>query len=1107
MTPSFALTLDHDAIVLLFRKASAWREVGSVALDSEDLGGELAGLRQQAERLTDGDALRSTLVLPNSQILYTTAAAGADATENAAIASKTLEGATPYALEELVFDWKVRGDEICIAAVARETLEEAEEFAVQHGFGPLCFTATPEAGAFPGAPFLGPSDSANRFLGPGEILERVARPIETSGPLECDEAPERLEPPTEIEATSEPEEVASPEMEHIDAGAVSDDDLQRKDAAEEVETDAALAPEVENTPEVSQSVPETRLEETDGEPVAEIAEAASLPPEEDDTAAIAPPPESDAAPIADMAIEETVVQVAETALAPAEEVAAPAPAPIEDIADEAPSSEEPSEVETIAEISEPEPAPDQAASDTPEETPAAPAPGFRSIRQPEEPPVSAAEKGPIAPASGKHIASKPLIAERPDMALSSDPSERGKKTKARRKHTRKMAGAATPVADTLAAEQVRPADSAFKVPKAPPDPTRISAPPAAPKMSEAEALTVFGARKSQNTSGTIGGAKIAAAVAGTVAVGLIALWSILGGKAADELTGTSPPAELTAQAPAIEPAGAAPVSANTTSRPPQDTTALAPAEGADASQDVQLADNNGPSPEGSTSTENVVASPVAIPPEDLTDVEPDAATVGIQPMETQASLSTSQNLQTDAAEASPPDDSDTQLASLADSATAPILPEQPSGAPAPQEEIAQPEIVPTPLDPTQARAAYAVSGIWQRAPERGFEPREDTLDDFYLTSIDGDLDNQDALALPEPNRKLELRPLEPRAPRIPTSAGTVAEGPTPGGVEIRLGKPDIVPPRRPDSIAPLVAGEAGAQDDATPAVVDEALQGVRPRQRPDGLIEANEKVVLGGRTLAELGQLRPQRRPTSVQETAAALDTAQQMAEAETAAAQAAEAVLTAEEAALAEDLRTATGRAVAASPQPRLRPANISQIADRARKRAEQEARAIAEAEQAVREKQEADARARVAAAASQAAKQEEARKQAAIAAAQAEKERQEAAAKAAKEAERAEQAAARSRGPAVPRSQRIKPNATTPAAVASRATTKNAVSLSRVALIGVYGTSSQRRALVRLPSGKYIKVKVGDRIDGGRVAAIGSSDLRYSKGGRTVTLKMPKG
>jgi hypothetical protein len=87
------------------------------------------------------------------------------------------------------------------------------------------------------------------------------------------------------------------------------------------------------------------------------------------------------------------------------------------------------------------------------------------------------------------------------------------------------------------------------------------------------------------------------------------------------------------------------------------------------------------------------------------------------------------------------------------------------------------------------------------------------------------------------------------------------------------------------------------------------------------------------------------------------------------------------------------------------------------------------------------------------------------------------------------------------------VQPSLPTRASVADRATLDNAIRLERVNLIGVYGTPSDRRALVRLPTGRYVKVKVGDRVDGGRVAAIGSGELDYVKNGRRVTLRMPRG
>ena len=94
-----------------------------------------------------------------------------------------------------------------------------------------------------------------------------------------------------------------------------------------------------------------------------------------------------------------------------------------------------------------------------------------------------------------------------------------------------------------------------------------------------------------------------------------------------------------------------------------------------------------------------------------------------------------------------------------------------------------------------------------------------------------------------------------------------------------------------------------------------------------------------------------------------------------------------------------------------------------------------------------------------------------------------------------------------AVSAAQRVTPRIPTSTSVAKQATQRNVLKLRKVNLIGVYGTPSSRRALVRLSNGRYRKVKVGDRLDGGKVSAIGDGELRYVKGGRSVTLKMPRG
>ncbi len=85
--------------------------------------------------------------------------------------------------------------------------------------------------------------------------------------------------------------------------------------------------------------------------------------------------------------------------------------------------------------------------------------------------------------------------------------------------------------------------------------------------------------------------------------------------------------------------------------------------------------------------------------------------------------------------------------------------------------------------------------------------------------------------------------------------------------------------------------------------------------------------------------------------------------------------------------------------------------------------------------------------------------------------------------------------------------PRLPTNASVAKQATQKDALNLSRVALLGIFGTASGRYAMVRQPGGGVKKVVVGDTIDGGRIAAITATAVQYKKGGRMVTLSLPTG
>ncbi|MCT8160860.1 hypothetical protein [Pseudoruegeria sp. SHC-113] len=380
--------------------------------------------------------------------------------------------------------------------------------------------------------------------------------------------------------------------------------------------------------------------------------------------------------------------------------------------------------------------------------------------------------------------------------------------------------------------------------------------------------------------------------------------------------------------------------------------------------------------------------------------------------------------------AAPTEEGTVVLASLPE-ATAPVLlPELPEGETiAPQAEQA-PDAPATPAE--QAPDTSLADG-----PRLNLLQGPGSTDSLYVASIDPTTEASDAVALPAPDSFATDAPLAARSNPadaatqfaldengwvIPTPQGAL----TPDGVRVFAGSPAKRAALRPEGLAPV--------DLLTEA---DPLEGFRPAARPGDLVESEERSRLGGRTLAQLGTLRPAPRPAEVAAVAAAIADAQEAAEAPPPESNL---------------FDLPTERAIARSPRPRVRP--------------EIEVRRVATA-------------APTATAPAPTARSSDGG---------------------------AEETGGRTTGQSLSR-QEINSKTTTAASVAQQATLKNAINLGKINLIGVYGSDKNRRALIRLSSGRYVKVKVGDRVDGGQVAAIGSNELRYVKSGRNITLTMPKG
>ncbi|MEO0894559.1 MAG: hypothetical protein AAFY35_18325 [Pseudomonadota bacterium] len=181
MKPNFALTLSFDGIGLLHRSDLGWLSVGEVPLNDPDLASALKGLLDKARALNVG-AITTKLVIPNQQIRYLTFESDSrDIDILEAQVRSTLNGATPYHVSELAYDWSMTGGDVCVAAVAIETLTEAESFAVDHGFSPMSFVAVPEDGAFQGEPFFGETVHAGEVLTPGDSVGRDEDAITVTG--------------------------------------------------------------------------------------------------------------------------------------------------------------------------------------------------------------------------------------------------------------------------------------------------------------------------------------------------------------------------------------------------------------------------------------------------------------------------------------------------------------------------------------------------------------------------------------------------------------------------------------------------------------------------------------------------------------------------------------------------------------------------------------------------------------------------------------------------------------------------------------------------------------------------------------------------------------
>ncbi|WP_226779264.1 hypothetical protein [Oceaniglobus trochenteri] len=1046
MKPNFILELSQTGICLRQLTGGKTRIVGEVSLSDSEFDSKVAALRNEVAEKSDAP-MASELRIPNSEILFTTiddpeydakTTKGSQEALREKAVRDALEGMTPYALPDLNFVWKVKGKgELSIAAVARETLAEAEEFAVSRGFNPVSFAARPGKAKFQGTAQFGPTELQRKRAAAEEREAAEAKAqAEREARRKADEAA-RAKAAQEAEAKAQEAARAAETKEPPKAKAAED---QKKPAVDSAKPATAEAPA--QTPAAKKPGPDSAPPAKPAPPAAQ--KDAAPKGKADGAPATAPPAEGAQRRLnLDKATPPAKPGAADAKPQPAAEPAAEKPAPKDAkaetprvgfsgprINDPLPPLDDDGIIDDVPAMPVAFATRRKQQAELQKKAPGKPAPGPLT-------PGAAAEPDPKESRFGRIAARFAVTPDDSNGAVPPPPPRRGPGAGKPGANTvlRGSAknGAAKPAVglpdSSEAAATLTPTTDANGQMLTGRDRDAVSARMASGrKLDEAEAMTVFGARAASE-SRSFRPLLIAIAIALVLAIAVWAAFLLMGNdRISDQGEAALPENSNAVLAPApLESEGET------------DTAALAPAETA---------------PEAEPAAE----TPAAPSPSADTEVSDLAGESGA-----------AEQGNANAGQPSAPD------------STVAILGPQPPVAPAPEGLPISPT-APDPIseDPLQRPPAqggdenivgrYATTGIWIESPNPPDAPGTDRVDDLYVASADPTITLDEADTLVRPGDTTSPTPLAPQLPPAPQGdgfelddRGLVTATPdgtlSPDGILITAGPPPRTPPttpERPETLAP----DPATQPD---------LPRIRPRTRPDDATASDDQTNLdnaAAQAVQEAG-VQPRPRPDTEEppRVAALDDTPTAQDDAEAAAVTVAGA-------------STATPEAPVATQPPRAPPADL--IALRA---AQPEPEEEAEPEEPV--SPFAVARSRL---------------------------------PKTKPGNFAQQvASARAKAAAAPQQQVVTRVAapaavTTPsipsrASVAKQATVKNAINLGKVNLIGVYGSSSNRRALVRLPSGKFVKVKVGDRVDGGQVAAIGQSDLSYTKSGRRVTLSMPNG
>jgi len=955
--------------------------VGDVQLDAPDLHERLSVLRKTATDL-DHTGLTCKLVIPNSQILYTTIdAPGPNDDDRLEQIKSGLVGLTPYDVSDLVFDWRIDGATAQVAVVASETLREAENFAADFRFNPVSFVGITTPDNFEAEPFFGMTSGAATILGADASVERDSESITVVVDTQKSVPTAPVIKPDPIPVQTPVAEAASkPATENVATAPRPDPQTESMAKPTFKSAKASLAVQVENNPPASVPI--------DAETQTPVAFASRRSAEAIETT---PPP------------------------------AAPPEATRSSVADYSALD----------------------LNDVPD------MPAWRAAANP---PASAATDGEALLAVTSPITADP----QPSAAL----------PKARY-------AAAAPINGQAETAMSRKAAIAAS-------------------SQEAKAMTVFGARGEQTVGGKPKYLGLMLTILLLLAFAVAALWSSL---FLTETESTAPTTSPAPEASALE--STAPTTASGTETETGTTATALP----EATPESTVGANETSEPPLQSAIETAISDALLVPTDpSLPDVPLQTATSGDTVL--------------------PSDES--QVAGVE---STPV--ETPTiSAPSPD------RVAEAPPNSAEAERRYAITGIWQRDPAPLAEPvASGQLENLQTASIDPTFTPGTFSALPSSGPDTRPDSLTPpgrlRASFDLDERGLVAATPegnlSPDGTLVYLGNPPIVPGVRPGTPLPEVtltipetALPASLPGDPTLVPETDTETGEPLTTEPTPKVVPETETATEEAPVVEAPEVEAPAVASTTEEVSPPVtsETSETTTTTETTEVTPGETetplVLTPEQERMREfrpvprpssidetlNATTDDGSEQAldlANIRPQVRPASVEEEAlASAAPAPEEEDPATEETDPAPEETVQPPSELAIAASSLPNARPRAVERRAAKAIANARREAE----------ENSQSAPARTVAAAV-----VTPNIPSRASVARAATDTNAIPLSKVNLIGVYGSKSDRRALVRLKNGRYVKVEVGDRVDGGRVAAIGSNELRYVKSGRNITLKMPKG